>query len=175
MNAFLASSFQKIQNFQQTFWNSSAESLHKLFGALDDVLLALGIVLFGWLIGSWVKKGIIKLGEKLRLMHISEKIGLTHLLHKANIRTPASALLAEFIKGYIFTVFLTCAANLLGFRELSDFLDAVIRYIPNVLIALLIVLFGIKIADTTSAILGNTLKFAHSKAAAPLAPTEKYI
>lgn len=170
-----ASFFEKTNDLTNTFLASSTESLHQIVSILDEILLASGVVLLGWFVGSMIKKGIMKIGDKLKVPKLSDKVGFSHLLEKANIKRHPSRLIGEFAQGYVITIFLIGASNLLGFDQVAEFLDSVIAYIPNILIALVIVLLGTRVADTVSAILENTLKLAHSKAARTMALTAKYI
>ncbi len=168
-------SWEKTADIAGTFLDASRESLMKIVQVIPDALLALGIIILGWFLGSIASKGIQKLGNKLKLSFFSNKIGFSRLLVRANIKSPPSKVIGEFLKGYIIVIFVIGASNILGFSQIAEFLDDIIAYIPNVLIALIIVLFGTSVADTVSAIIGNTLRLAHSKAAKILSLVAKGI
>lgn len=167
--------FTAFGNFGSTFFDSSRERFAEIFRVVDDVFLAVAIILLGWFVGRWIRHVIAKVGEKLHVSHFSEKIGFTHLLQKANIKSSPARVIGEFVNGYILTIFLIGAANILGFYQISQFLDDVIAYIPHIAVALVIVLLGMRVAATASAILENTLQLTHSSAAKTLALTAKYI
>ncbi len=166
---------QKAIELSSTFFNSSTQNFGQILQVLGNVLIAVGIVLLGWMLGKYAEKLFRRLEKKLKVAKLYQKIGLTHLLQKANIKASAGEIIGKLAKGYIITIFVITAANVLGFTQVSEFLDSVIAYIPNVLIALVIILLGMRIADTSSAILENTLKLAHSGAAKTLALSAKYI
>ncbi|MBI5414132.1 hypothetical protein HZA38_01305 [Candidatus Peregrinibacteria bacterium] len=166
---------EKAANFLGTLLDSGKEIVEKITSIVPDIFLALGIIIFGIIFGNIVSWGIQKIGEKLKIIHIFHRIGFTKLLQKANIQSSPSAVIGKFAQGYIITISIISAANVFGFYQVSDFLDKVIKYIPNVLVSLVIILFGTGVAETSSAILENTLRIAKSKAARTLALSAKYI
>lgn len=139
------------------------------------IIGALLIVLVGLLLGWLVEKMIIKSSKKIKLTLLSNKIGFDHLLEKAKIQTSASVVIAKFFKGYVVFMFLMAAAGILELNQIAIFLNKIMAYIPNLLIALGIILIGIRFGETTAAIIETTLNVVESSTAQVIGSVAKYI
>ncbi|MBT4936297.1 hypothetical protein HON22_00095, partial [Candidatus Peregrinibacteria bacterium] len=67
------------------------------------------------------------------------------------------------------------ASKILELSAISEFLDKVISYIPNVVVALFIVLIGFQLASTIGALVESTLNIMDSAAAKVLGLVAKNI
>lgn len=140
-------------------WSSFVDIIPGLVGAL--IVLIVGYVV-GWLIGLIVKHIVHK--SKLEKLVIEET-----KIEKSIGKFQLSHFLGLIVKWYIFVLFLTPAASLVKLPALSEFLINVAFWIPNLIAAVLIALFGLIAADYTyykvheikakaSAIIASTLK-----------------
>jgi hypothetical protein len=159
----------QLNDIKTTVLDSSSKTLLNIISSWPNILAALGIILVGYLLMKIIIIIIIKTADKLKLHKLSEKSGLTHFLKKANISSPPSKVIANFLGGYIFTMMFLAASKILGLNDISLFLDQVIRYIPKLIVALFIVLFGTQIANTTKAITESTLNLLSKNSAKILA------
>lgn len=167
-----------MENQFQEIKNSVLDSTTEIFTKMNDfwpnIAGALLVILIGFFLGWLVEKLVLKSARKIKLTTLSDKIGLDHLLKKAKIKSSASAIIGKFLKGYIVFMFLMSAANILKLQQFADFLNTIIEYIPNLIIALGIILIGIRFGETTSAIIETTLKVAKSSTAKVMANISKY-
>jgi len=85
------------------------------------------------------------------------------------IHNSAGEVLGSFLLGFIFTQFAQFAAEILNITAISEFLDNFLAYIPKLLIAFVIVLLGVKIANTTASIIANGFKLIGSSSGKILA------
>jgi hypothetical protein len=111
-----------------------------------------GVFLFGLAFSIAVKKTVIKVGEKIDVHNFTKKIGLQNLLLKFNIHSAPSIVIARFLQGWIFTIFLLTSTQILKLDPVSDFLEDVINFLPNVVVALFIMLFAVRFGDFLSGI-----------------------
>ncbi len=158
MNYFLHSVESFFVNFLQAIRPFFDTALDKS----DEFFLSLLLLLFGWWLGKIVEEIIVKIGNRPFLQKISERSGFSELLKKADINEPPARVIGQFMKGYIFSLFILSVAKLLEINAIAEFLENIIRYIPNIIIALVIVLFGIQVADTSSAVIKSGFKVANS-------------
>ncbi len=165
---------QQLQEIVNSILNSTTGVFVKMVEFWPNILGALGVILVGFFIGWLVEKAIVKSANKIKLTTLSNKIGLDNLLKKAKIRSHVSVIIGKFLKGYIVFMFLMAAANILDLHQIADFLNTIIAYIPNVLIALGILLIGIRFGETTSVIIETTLQVAKSSTAKIVASVAKY-
>jgi uncharacterized protein YacL len=85
-----------------------------------------------------------------------------------------SALIAKSAKGYLIFLFFIEATKVAKLTEIAEFLTTVISYVPEVIIAVFIMLVGIRIGNTMEALISTSLSFAKSTTADALGVASKY-
>ncbi|MDP4012142.1 MAG: hypothetical protein Q8R00_00855 [Candidatus Nanoarchaeia archaeon] len=119
----------------QAIWIKTIESLPNLVAAV--------IVL---IIGAFVA---VILGHALRV--ILEKLKLDDYVRKAKLtkaigHTNLSSIFGELFKWYIIILFLQQSVALISLGTLSVLLDTFVRWLPSVIIAAVVLLFGLAVA-----------------------------
>jgi hypothetical protein len=132
----------------QTFWGEIALFLPKLLAAL---VLMLG----GWLLARMLR-GAVRRGLKaLGFGRIAEKSGLEALVRQGGLDLSLAGVIAGTAYWLVLLVVAVSAANSLGLDSIAGLANKVILYLPKVLVAILILVFG-----TLLARLVNRLVFA---------------
>ena len=142
----------------QELWVGVASFLPTILGALVVMLVGL-IVAFG--VGTAVEKVF----EALKLDSFLSKLGLSHFFERANMRLRASHFLGRLVYWFIVLGFLLAASDLLGLRALSDFLKEVLGYLPNVFVAVLIMLSAVVVGNAVRRLVAASVMSARLHAA----------
>jgi mechanosensitive ion channel-like protein len=103
------------------------------------------VIAAGWLIAYAIRavvRGILRISKFERL---SENAGTARLLNKAALPS-SSELLSRFVFWIIWLGFVLLGLSSLGFG-LQDYVSRLFLYLPRVLVALLILLFGLAAAS----------------------------
>ena len=164
-----------ILSFSQTIVLSSKETLNEIAILLPRFFQATVVFCVGWIIGIIIEWMFMKLGQKLRFTNIWEKTGLDSLLKKANIKSPPSKLAGTFIKSVIILFFLRQAVKIMGFSEIELFISDIIGLVPDIIIALLILLFSIQAAGTAGSLVHNLVGIGDKKARTIMAIVAKNV
>jgi hypothetical protein len=127
----------------QNLWVAFAAFLPNLLGAI--VVLIVGIVVAAGL-GALVEK----IFASLRFDTFLSRIGLQPHFERAGLPLKGSRFLGRLVYWFIVIAFLLAAASILHLDSLSGFLRDVLFYIPNVIVAVLIMF--------AAAVLGNFLR-----------------
>jgi len=143
----------------QNVWLQFANFLPGLIGAL--IVLIIGLIVAAGL-GALVEK----IFEALRLDLFLEKLGLKPHFERAGLRLRGSYFLGRLVYWFIVIAFLLAACSNLGLYALSNFLGAVLGYLPNVIAAVLIMLASVVLANfirrvVTASVLSAKLHAAH--------------
>jgi hypothetical protein len=154
---------------------SSTEVLQNILAQWPKILIALGLIIVGALFGKLLQWSIVKIAHKIKIHTLSEKIGFTELIKRAQIQSSPSEVIGKFLGGYVFTLFFLASSKIVGLDAISEFLNSVIFYIPHIVVALFIVLFGIQISDTVYAIVYSTLKILKTGGAKVLSEFARYV
>ncbi|MBK8779407.1 MAG: mechanosensitive ion channel [Saprospiraceae bacterium] len=119
---------------------SMVATLPKLLGCL--VILILGYII-SKIVGSVIKTVISKAGvDKL-----GKKIEEVDFIRKNNIEIKISGILSRIIFYFMMLIFIVAATDVLGMPALSDLFKNMLNYIPNVVVAGVLLLVGILVAD----------------------------
>jgi hypothetical protein len=119
-------------------------------GFLSFVPLLIGAIIvfvIGWIISVAAGKIITEILKKIRFNQIFEKGNWDEALAKADIKVDASSFIGSIVKWVLVIVFLTAAVEILGFTEFAGFLRGVLNYLPNVVVAALIFVVTVIVAD----------------------------
>ena len=126
--------------------------LLKGWGFLQNFLAAIVIFVIGWIVAKIIKEIIVRLLRALRLDSISEKIKIEEFLSKGGIKYTLSELIGVVIYWVILLGVLISALNLLKLTGVTDLLDRVLAYMPNVIGAVIILVLGMYLAAFVSSI-----------------------
>jgi small-conductance mechanosensitive channel len=109
---------------------------------LPRLLGAILVLIVGWLIAKWIRTGVIKLLGALHFDEISKKSGIDQVLQQGGLQSTMADILAGLIYWTIILVTLLAAVNSLGLTVASDMLSRVVLYLPNVVVAVIILILG---------------------------------
>jgi len=133
------------------WYDATLEALKVLWrGFLDFIPPLIGAIvvfLIGWIIAAIIGKIVAEVLKKLKFDKLFESKSLREALEKAELKVSASEFVGVVIKWILVLVFLSVSADILGLAQFSAFLTSVLDYVPNVIIAALIIVAAIIIAD----------------------------
>lgn len=118
---------------------------------LPRFLAALVILLVGWIIAKLMRRGVVRLLRLARLESAAEQAGLDDFLLRGGVRFTTATLIGQVTYWGVFLVVALAVFNILGLPFSAELIEEVVRYIPSVLVALLILVFGSLLANFLSA------------------------
>ena len=124
----------------QGLWLQFISFVPSLIGAV--VLFAFGLAISAAL-GKLVEKAVYY----LKIDHWLRKFGLEVYLNRANLELNAGYFLSRLVYWFILLGFVLAASDVLGFQALSGFIAEVLLYIPNVVLAALILIVALIAAN----------------------------
>lgn len=132
----------------------------KFLNFLPNLIGAVIILIIGWIVGMIVETAIDRLFRLVGLQALFEKAKVEDVLKKADAQKDTTGLLASVFKWIIYLVALIAASNILSLTAVSDFLNSILAYIPQVVIAVAIVLIGLVLAHFLGAVIKGSVKLA---------------
>jgi flagellar biosynthesis protein FliQ len=109
---------------------------------LPRILLALLILLVGWIIAKMVRFAVVKGLRAVNFNILTERAGMDSFLRDGGIRSDTTEILALIIYWLVILASLVIGFNLLGLTYITDLLGRVVWFLPKVMVALLILAFG---------------------------------
>lgn len=151
--------------FIQSWGGAFNESLMNLwYGFISFVPSLLGaIILFivGWVVGSIIGKAIAQVINALKVDKLFESAGTNDLMNRAGLKLNVGGFIGGLVKWFIIVVFLMASLQIMGLTQVNDFLrEAVLFYLPKVIIASLVLVIATVIAGAMQKIVASSAKAA---------------
>ncbi len=131
-----------ITNWGSAILTSFTNALNLVFAFIPKLIGFLVILLVGWIVASVVSKAVTFLLRKIGFDRLSERIGLSRLEQRMGLRMDAAGVLGKVVYWFIFLIFLVPAVDSLGLTTVSNILNQIIAYIPNVFVAIVVLFLG---------------------------------
>jgi len=109
---------------------------------LPRILLALLILVVGWMVAKMVRFAIAKGLRAVNFHVLTERAGMDSFLRDGGIRADTTEILAMLFYWLAILASLVIGFNLLGLEYITDLLGRVLWFLPKVMVALLILAFG---------------------------------
>ncbi|MEK7636721.1 MAG: hypothetical protein AAB362_03485 [Patescibacteria group bacterium] len=137
----------------QTTWGAVAGFVPLLLGAII-------VFVIGWIIAVSLEKVIEQVVRSIKLDSILEKLEVGKIVEHAGMHLNSGAFFGGLIKWFLIVVSLLAAANILGLTQVSVFLSDILLYVPNVVVASLILVIALIIADTAEKVIKGSVHAA---------------
>jgi hypothetical protein len=149
----------------QTWGDVLSRSFQNLWGGvigfLPQLVFAILIIVIGWLIGALVGRVVAQIIRSLRVDEGLRKAGVEEALARGGINLNSGAFIGGLIKWFIILVFLVASLDVLNLDQVNDFLRGVVLfYLPQVIVAALILLVAAVIGDVMQKIVTSSAKTA---------------
>src|SRR3989338_6983636 len=163
-----------MNTFSQVLQGTLLELWESILAYLPNLVGAIVVFVVGMIIAVILNRFILRLSELLRLDELASRLELKNVFERMGVRLRVGALLAWIVKWFFIIVSLIAATDILGWKEVTDFLKQVVYYIPQVIIAVIILLAGILLGNFVRQILRSTLEAARLAAADVLSGLAKW-
>ncbi len=130
--------------------------------------------LIGWIIAGMARRLTLQILKIIQLEPFAEKVGLNRNLERLGSKVTSSELIANLVKWSVVFMFLLPAVEILGLEQITVMLQGLLGYIPNVVIAVVMVMFGAIIADLMADFVRHTAAALATSTANFLAGLAKY-
>ena len=150
----------QITEWSEALMTSLAAAMMLFFSAIPKVLAFLVIVIAGWFVATLVEKALASMLRTIRFNDLAARAGLADFVRKTGMNTDPSGMLGLVVKWFIRLVALVVAFDALGLPAVSDVLRELLLWLPNVLVALVVLVVG----GLAARALGNLVRGAASEA-----------
>ncbi len=133
---------------------------------VPNLVVAIVIFIAGWVVGSLLGRVVSQIVKSLKVDNALRSAGSEALLNRAGFRLNSGRFLGGLVKWFVIVVFLVASFDVLGLNQVNDFLQQVVLlYLPQVIVAVLILLVAALIADAMQSVVRGSAKAAEIKAA----------
>lgn len=135
-------------NYLDTLRASFADLAPVVLSIAARLVVALAIFIIGWIIGMFVASIVEKIFKKINVDSALRKAGVETTLQRGGMALNSGYFVGALLKWFIIVVFLISSFQILGLVQVTYFLQqVVIGYLPQVIIAILILMVAVVIGD----------------------------
>ncbi len=157
-----------VRSSLMTLWGNVAGFAPRLVAALVVFLVGL---LIAYLLGklAWHIVRLIQIDKGL------ESVGFKKVWERSGFKLNTPYFFYELVKWFFVIVFLMAAADILALPQVADFLRSVVAYLPNVIVAAIIMIAGALVGGFLSNIVRGSVKAAALSSASFLAEATRWV
>ena len=155
------------QSFQNLFYGLAA--------FVPSLVIALVILIIGWLVGIGVGGVVEQVVNALRIDQALKPTGLERVLSRAGLRLSTGKFLGFLVKWFFIIVFLVASLDVLHLTTVNLFISQVVLgYLPQVIVAVLILLVAAVVAEAARRVVESSAKAASLHAAGFIGKVAQY-
>jgi small-conductance mechanosensitive channel len=124
----------------QTSFN---QALEQVITYGPKLIVAVVVVVLGYLASRLIGKVVVKVSEKIGLQVAAERSGLAQSMQHMGVARNVPTILGTISFWLLMCVVFMAAFNILGLKEVSTAMSSVALYIPKLLVATVIVVVGL--------------------------------
>jgi hypothetical protein len=127
-----------IANGWAAFMTSLTAALTLFFAAIPRVLGFLLIMIIGWFISGLLASGVAALLRMVRFNELAQRSGVTGFINRMGVRRDSAGFLADVAKWFVRLIVLVVAFDALGLPAVSEILQQFLLWIPNLVVAVVV-------------------------------------
>ena len=139
----------EITTVVQGAWNAFAT---KITVFLPKLMGAVIIFVVGLIASKLIEMGVVKLLKLIRFDVAADKAGVKNFLDKGGIEKTASEIIGTLVYWFIMILVLIATLDALGLPIVSDLLNQIFVYLPNVVAAIVVLILGVLFGNLLSAV-----------------------
>ncbi len=133
-----------------TSWDAVTQSFtdawHQTIGIAPQVVAMIVVIVLGYVVAKFVAKAITTLAQKVGLQTAADQSGLAESMHRVGLPRSVPTIVGTIVFWLLMSVFLMAAFNILGLEAVSEAMQAIVAYIPKLLVATVVIVVGLLVA-----------------------------
>jgi hypothetical protein len=150
----------ELMNYSTTLSDSLQDLYVRFVDFLPSFVAAVVILVVGWIVAVAVARLLRSVLNSVKVDEVGDKLGLDQLSARTGVRMSVSGTIAWLIKWFLLVAVFLAATDILGLDQISEFLNSVLAYIPNVVAAAAILLVGTMVAGFFSRLVRHSVQAA---------------
>jgi hypothetical protein len=131
-----------VQDAGDAFRASLAGALNTFLSAIPRIIGFAVVLIVGWVISSLFARGVEALLHAVRFNDLARRSGFADFVHKMGVRDDASGVIASIVKWFVRLITLVVAFDTLGLPAVSGVLQQLLLWLPNLIVALVVLVMG---------------------------------
>src|SRR5438270_101626 len=150
-----------ITDWGTAIFNAFSNAVNLILTFIPRLIGFLVILVVGLIIATVLSKAVTFLLRKIGFDRLADRIGLTRFEQRMGVRMDAAGILGKIVYWFLVLIFLVPAADALGLPAVSNILNTLVAYIPNVFVAILVLFLGSLAATVVADLVRGTVASAN--------------
>lgn len=162
-------------NWYNSFSLISTTSVAQISAFLPRLGGALLVLIVGALVAKLLKRVVVKLFDALSVSSLIKNTPIEHFVTNTEVNQKIEEILGSIVYWLVMLVVVQTSVTILGLEPLSEVLNRVINYLPNVIAAILVLFFGTLLAGVVESVVKGSIKTIDGRSARMLGKIASYL
>ena len=131
-----------VRDWGDAVLTSITQALALLVAAIPKIIGFVIILIIGWIVASLVAKGAAALLRSARFNEMSQRSGFAGFVRRTGVQADPTNFVAEIAKWFVRLITLVVAFDALGLPAVSDILRQLLLWLPNLAVAIGVLVIG---------------------------------
>ena len=163
-----------IENWGDVFARSLQGLWYGVASYLPNLVIALLIFAIGWVLAALVERLVESIFKALKVDSALKSAGLEDVVKRAGHNLNSGMFVGALVKWFVIVVFLIASFDVLGLSQVNVFLMGVVNYLPQVIVAVLILMVAVVVANARHRLVVASARAANVKSAELLGRVTKW-
>ena len=131
-----------VRDWGDAVLTSIAQALALLLAAIPKIIGFVIILVIGWFVAALVAKGVSAVLRSTRFNDMSQRSGFAGFVRRTGVDTDPTEFVADIAKWFIRLITLVVGFDALGLPAVSDILRQLLLWLPNLAVAIVVLVIG---------------------------------
>src|SRR5918998_1424553 len=131
-----------VRDAGEAFRASLAGALNTFLSAIPRIIGFAVVLILGWIISSLLARGVQALLHAVKFNELARRAGVAGFVQKMGVRDDASGVISGIVKWFVRLITLVVAFDTLGLPAVSNVLQQLLLWLPNLVVALVVLVIG---------------------------------
>lgn len=163
-----------IQTWGDVFTQSLQSVWYGVAGFVPSLVVALIIFAIGWVLAALVEKLVESIFKALKVDSALRSAGMEEVVKRAGHTLNSGWFVGMLCKWFVIVVFLMASFDVLGLSQVNEFLRQVVSYLPQVIVAVLVLFIAAVVANAMQKLVVASARAGHLHVAELAGRTTKW-
>jgi mechanosensitive ion channel-like protein len=131
-----------VQDTGDAFKASLAGALNTFLSAIPRIIGFAVVLIVGWIISSLLARGVEALLHAVKFNDLARRSGFADFVQKTGVKDDSAGVIANIVKWFVRLITLVVAFDTLGLPAVSNVLQQLLLWLPNLVVALVVLVIG---------------------------------
>jgi hypothetical protein len=131
-----------VESTSDAFKASLAGALNTFLSAIPRIIGFAVVLIVGWIISSLFARGVEALLHAVRFNDLARRSGFADFVQKMGVKDDSAGVIANIVKWFVRLITLVVAFDTLGLPAVSNVLQQLLLWLPNLVVALVVLVIG---------------------------------